>query len=48
MPSNNDFFADQTEQSRVKAQIVSNYFGAWSRVIKNGMDQWGILICSAV
>lgn len=34
MPDNNTFFTDQTEQSRVKAQIVSSYFRAWSSVIK--------------
>ena len=34
MPDNNIFFSDQTEQSRVKAHIVSSYFRAWSYVIK--------------
>lgn len=34
MPDNNRFFADQTEQSAVKAHIVSSYFSAWSRVIQ--------------
>ena len=34
MPDNNCFFADQTEQSAVKAHIVSSYFSAWSRVIQ--------------
>lgn len=43
MPSNNDFFADQTEQSRVKAQIVSSYFGAWSRVIKKWNGSMGYI-----
>ena len=34
MPSNDVFFTDQSEQSAVKAQIVSSYFSAWSRVIQ--------------
>lgn len=34
MPSNDVFFADQSEQSAVKAHIVSSYFSAWSRVIQ--------------
>lgn len=36
MPDNEVFFSDQTEQSATKAHIVSSYFTAWSRVIK----QW--------
>ncbi len=28
------FFSDQTEQSAIKAHIVSSYFTAWARVIK--------------
>ena len=34
MPSNSAFFEVQTEQSAVKAHIVSSYFSAWSRVIQ--------------
>ncbi len=34
MPSNDVFFVDQSEQSAVKAHIVSSYFSAWSRVIQ--------------
>lgn len=34
MPDNEHFFADQTEQSAVKAHIVSSYFSAWSGVIQ--------------
>lgn len=34
MPENEVFFSDQTEQSAIKARIVSSYFTAWSRVIK--------------
>ena len=34
MPDNEAFFSDQTEQSAIKAHIVSSYFTAWSRVIK--------------
>jgi len=35
LPDNSVFFADQTEQSKVKAQIVSSYFTAWARVMRN-------------
>lgn len=35
MPANNEFFNEQSEQSAVKAKIVSDYFSAWSRVMKN-------------
>ena len=34
MPNNDVFFVDQSEQSAVKAHIVSSYFSAWSRVIQ--------------
>lgn len=34
MPSNDAFFANQSEQSAVKAHIVSSYFSAWARVIQ--------------
>ena len=34
MPRNEDFFAGQSEQSSVKAHIVSSYFTAWARVIQ--------------
>lgn len=34
MPSNSVFFEVQSEQSAVKAHIVSSYFSAWSRVIQ--------------
>lgn len=43
MPENNSFFADQTEQSRVKAQIVSSYFRAWSSVIKKWEGPMGYI-----
>ena len=33
MISNDFFFAEQSEQSAVKAHIVSSYFAAWSRII---------------
>ena len=33
MPSNSAFFEVQTEQSAVKAHIVSSYFSAWSRAV---------------
>lgn len=46
MPENEVFFSDQTEQSATKAHIVSSYFTAWSRVIKNGAQRWRILIFS--
>jgi len=31
--SNNSFFDEQTEQSKIKAEIVSKYFWAWANVI---------------
>ncbi|MBF0474412.1 MAG: three-Cys-motif partner protein TcmP [Deltaproteobacteria bacterium] len=31
--SRDSFFGEQTEQSRVKARIVSKYFGAWANVM---------------
>lgn len=34
MPENEVFFAEQSEQSSVKAKIVVDYFTAWSRVVK--------------
>jgi len=34
LPNNEDFFADQSEQSFVKARIVASYFSAWSRIIQ--------------
>ena len=38
MPNNDMFFSDSpTEQSKTKAKIVSDYFTAWSRVIR----RWG-------
>lgn len=43
MPDNNTFFADQTEQSRVKSQIVSSYFRAWSLVIKKWNGPMGYI-----
>jgi len=30
-----EFFAEPAEQSKIKAQIVSKYFGAWSQVMLN-------------
>lgn len=43
MPDNDIFFADQTEQSRVKAHIVSSYFKAWSLVIKKWNGNMGYI-----
>lgn len=43
MPDNNSFFLDQTEQSRVKAHIVSSYFRAWSYVIKKWNGPMGYI-----
>jgi len=37
MPSNQNFYDVQTEQSQIKARIVNNYFTAWSRVM---MRHW--------
>ena len=39
MLSNDVFFVDQSEQSAVKAHIVSSYFSAWSRVIQKWNTQ---------
>ena len=33
--STNDFFSMPSEQSLIKADIVSSYFGAWANVIKS-------------
>lgn len=30
-----DFFDEQSEQSKVKAKLVTDYFNAWSRVMRN-------------
>ena len=35
MPENSLFFNEQSEQSAIKAKIVSDYFIAWARVMKN-------------
>lgn len=35
MADNDIFFAEQSEQSSIKAKIVTSYFTAWSRVMKN-------------
>lgn len=43
MPDNNSFFHDQSEQSRIKAQIVSSYFRAWSMVIKKWNGPMGYI-----
>lgn len=43
MPDNSSFFHDQSEQSRIKAQIVSSYFRAWSMVIKKWNGPMGYI-----
>ncbi len=43
MPENSAFFRDQTDQSAVKAKIVSSYFTAWSRVIKKWNCRMGYI-----
>lgn len=43
MPENSSFFRDQTEQSAIKAKIVSSYFTAWSRVIKKWNCRMGYI-----
>ena len=47
MPISSEFFKDQTEQSAIKARIVSSYFTAWARVIKkwNGRMGYVDLFC---
>ena len=42
MPDNTEFFIEQSEQSAVKAHIVSSYFAAWSRVMKHN---WKDKLC---
>lgn len=39
MSDNTIFFDSQTEQSEIKAKIVSSYFASWSRIIKNNWDK---------
>ena len=34
MPADESFFSERTEQSAVKAKIVSDYFSAWAAVIQ--------------
>ena len=36
--STTDFFSTPSEQSIIKAEIVSSYFGAWANVIKSKWD----------
>ena len=36
-----DFFGQSREQSRVKAEIVSKYFGAWARVMASVANKRG-------
>jgi three-Cys-motif partner protein len=38
------FFSEQTEQSRTKARIVSDYFDAWSRIIEKEARRRGLPI----
>jgi len=39
MSDNTIFFESQTEQSEIKAKIVSSYFASWSRIIKKNWDK---------
>lgn len=43
MPVSSNFFLEQTEQSAVKAKIVSSYFTAWARVIKKWDSKMGYI-----
>lgn len=43
MPASLEFFMEQTEQSAVKARIVSSYFNAWARVIKKWNGEMGYI-----
>ena len=43
MIENEVFFNEQTEQSEVKAKIVSSYFSAWARVIKKWNTKMGYI-----
>jgi three-Cys-motif partner protein len=38
MPAVSEFFETQSEQSSIKAILVTSYFGAWANVIKRGWD----------
>lgn len=35
------FFESQTEQSKVKAKIVSEYFKLWSKVMVSNVQKYG-------
>ena len=37
--SSQDFFSEQSEQSKIKSDIVSKYFDAWSSVIMGAQDR---------
>ena len=37
--STQEFFSEQSEQSKIKSAIVSKYFDRWSRVIMNTQDK---------
>ena len=37
--SNNDFFNESKEQSKIKSAIVSKYFDAWARVMIGAQDR---------
>lgn len=43
MTAGSDFFTEQTEQSAVKARIISSYFNAWARVIKKWDGEMGYI-----
>lgn len=43
MPTNPQFFSEQSEQSRVKAHIVASYFSAWAGVIQKWDSNMGYI-----
>lgn len=43
MPDKDIFYSEQTEQSKIKATIVANYFTAWARIIKKWNTPMGYI-----
>ena len=41
MTADDEFFDEMTEQSRVKVEIVKNYFLAWANVILHSVREVG-------
>lgn len=43
MPNNEEFFAVMSEQSEIKTKIVTDYFSAWSNIIKRWSGNMGYI-----